>query len=69
MFTTAISRDDTAEFGADYTARFIGAKATHVCWDGEVLTGTVEAFDGIYPIIRFADGRWARGVSGQTVTV
>lgn len=41
-------------------AAIVGRQAIFTTYDGEDLTGTVEATDSHYPIIRFGNGTWAR---------
>lgn len=42
-------------------AALIGRRAEFRTYEGEVLVGTIERLDSVWPIIRFADGTWARG--------
>lgn len=58
----------TADFDApgDPWAIVIGRKAAHRTHDGTLMVGTLERPEGCnprsayLPVIRFADGRWAR---------
>jgi hypothetical protein len=67
--TFTASRRRIAFEGRAYTDQFLGAEAIHVTWDGEVLRGVVESWGAHgairvgdeHCVIRFPDGRWARG--------
>lgn len=64
---TRISQRKTAFMGAAYTDQWVGLQVVHTTTPccalhpAERLVGVIERFDGFYPIIRFADGKWARG--------
>jgi hypothetical protein len=67
--TFTVSRKRIAFEGRAYTDRFVGAPAVHTTWEGEHMVGVVESWGahGAIPVgdehcvIRFPDGRWARG--------
>jgi hypothetical protein len=68
--TVTIDQDRAGDLGGrDYLGTFVGLRAVYTTWEGERLVGTVESLTGEQgqpwglPIIRFADGRWARGNS------
>lgn len=54
----------TAYTGKDHLAPILGKSAVYTTWEGDRLVGTVERAKGALindlPIVRFADGRWAR---------
>lgn len=56
-----------AENGSRYTDHFVGLTVVWTGFDGDAHVGVVESFVNPltgavgYPIIRFPDGRWARG--------
>jgi hypothetical protein len=62
-----LSARQIAERGDRYTDAFLGLQVAHTTSSGDVLVGVVESFANPadrasgYPIIRFPDGRWARG--------
>lgn len=56
-----VSARKVAEAGADYWQQFLGLQVVYTAFDGEQLVGVVEGFANGYPVIWFADGRWARG--------
>lgn len=59
--TMTVSSSRSAKEGTSYTDRFVGMKATFTTWEGEILVGTITRFaSGMYPIVEFADGTWAR---------
>lgn len=57
-----ISAFKVADQGARYTDQFTGTRVIYTTYEGTRLTGAIDGFtwEG-YPIIRFADGKWARG--------
>lgn len=56
-----------ANVGPAYTDAFIGHPAQFVTYEGDTLVGVVEdvRLDGV--VVRFPDGRWARGPLDSTV--
>ena len=39
---------------------FLGRRAVFTTYEGTDLIGTITRFDGLYPVVTFPDGRWAR---------
>lgn len=70
-----LSARNVAEEGSRYTDAFVGLIVAHTTASGDVLTGVVESFTNPvtgavgWPVIRFADGRWARGTLELAVIV
>lgn len=61
-----LDQDRIAEHGVGTLDDLLGVEVLFRTWVGTVLVGTVESFAALgqpygYPIIRFADGKWARG--------
>lgn len=61
---TRISARKWAFQGDEYASQWVGIRVMHTTYDGDRIEGVIESLDGSgFPIIRFADGRWARGDS------
>lgn len=44
-----------------FADEWVGTLVVHTTFDGERLVGKIDRFEGMRPIITFADGRWAFG--------